>query len=127
MIILGLPILFYLIGFVTICLASRWWTFIPVSAVVFAAEWRFWDVGSGDGIVATTATTMLLLAVLGTAAGFVTRATLLLSGGAALRGRGLMLTLIVFVSVPLAYGFMGGGRQTTQRGAVTARPAARAE
>lgn len=105
MIILGLPILFYLIGFATICLANRWWTFIPVSAAIFAAEWRFWGIGSEDGVVASTATTMLLLTVLGTGAGFATRAALLLSGGTALRGRGLALTLVVLVSVPLAYGF----------------------
>lgn len=109
MIILGFPILFYLVGFAAICLANRWWTFIPVSIAIFATEWWFRDVASqGTGLMADTARTMLLLTALGTASGFVARAILLATGWSALRGRGLSVTLAILVAVPMAYGFVEG-------------------
>ena len=110
MIIFGLPILLYLIGFMTICLASRWWALIPVSAIVFTTEWWFKDVAHGTtGFMADTAATMLLLTVIGTIAGFVTRVTLLTTGWSALQGRGLALTLVVFVMGPVAYALTASG------------------
>ena len=109
MIIFGLPILLYLIGFMTICLASRWWALIPVSGLVFATEWWFRDVARGTtGFMADTAATMLLLTVIGTIAGFVARIVLLSTGWSALKGRGLALTLVVFVMGPVAYALTAG-------------------
>ena len=109
MIIFGLPILLYLIGFMTICLASRWWALIPVSAIVFSTEWWFRDVArETTGFMADTAATMLLLTVIGTIAGFVARIVLLSTGWSALKGRGLSLTLVVFVMGPVAYALTAG-------------------
>ena len=105
MFVLGFPILLYLIGFLATCIASRWWAFLPVSAAIFAAEWRYRGVWSeGTGLMADTARTMVLLAVIGTVSGFVARGLLMATGWSALRGRGLALTLAVFVSAPVLYG-----------------------
>lgn len=111
MIVLGFPILLYLIGFSALLLACRWWAFVPVAAVVFSLEWRYRGIlHEGSGFVARTADTMLLLAVIGTVAGFSARALMLATGWSALRGRGLALTLTIFVSVPVIYGLTANGR-----------------
>lgn len=105
MIILGFPILLYLIGFTTMLLVCRWWALVPTSAIVFGLEWRYRGLlHQGTGFIASTADTMLLLAVIGTVAGFMARTLLLMTGWSAMRGRGLALTLTIFVSVPVIYG-----------------------
>lgn len=105
MIILGIPILFYTIGFAALCMASRWWALLLMgAAALIAGSWIHEAVSRDVGFGSDTAKTMLTLTALGASAGFATRSTLMISDWQALRGRGLALTLVIFIAVPIVYG-----------------------
>lgn len=105
MIILGIPLLFYLIGFSIVCMASRWWILLPVSAgVMLLGMWIRDAVWADTGFGADTARSFLTLAAIGCLTGFTTRAILLATGWSARNGRGRDLTIAMLVSAPAAYG-----------------------
>lgn len=109
MFVFGIPILLYLIGFAAVCMAHRWWAFIPVSAAVLSvAVWIRDLVANDTGFGSGMAKTMLLLAAIGAASGFATRLILLVTGWSALRGRGFALTLAILVAAPIGYGIAMG-------------------